>query len=225
MTSTGPPEAARKKHAALVEDVNTHRHRYYALDRPIVSDEEYDRLEAELRDLEARYPDLVTADSPTQSVGGERSEMFEPVTHLERMYSLDNAFSSEELDAWAARVTHSLGSLPPLLCELKVDGLAVDLVYRNGTLRSLATRGDGVTGEDVTYNVRYLPDIPRQLDGGADLPVPSLLEVRGEVFFPVEVFEHINAQLVESGRTLFANPRNTAAGTLRQRVDRREIEL
>ena len=225
MTSTVPPAAARSRHAALVEEVNGHRHRYYALDRPTVSDEEYDRLEAELRDLESRYPDLVTADSPTQSVGGERSEMFEPVTHLERMYSLDNAFSTEELEAWADRVTHSLGSLPPLLCELKVDGLAVDLVYRDGTLQSLATRGDGATGEDVTYNVRYLTDIPRQLDGGADLPVPALLEVRGEVFFPVEVFEQINAQLVESGRTPFANPRNTAAGTLRQRVDRREVEL
>jgi len=159
----GPLDVVRAEHADLVAQVNEHRHRYYVLDQPVVSDEEYDALEQRLRGLEERHPELVTPESPTQTVGGERSEMFEPVRHPERMYSLDNAFTQEELQAWAGRVEQALGSLPPMLCELKVDGLAVDLVYRDGALQSLATRGDGTTGEDVTYNVRYLPGLPRSL--------------------------------------------------------------
>jgi DNA ligase (NAD+) len=152
--------------------------------------------------------------------------MFEPVEHLERMYSLDNAFDLDELAAWAQRIENGLGRLPSLLCELKVDGLAVDLVYRNGQLHSLATRGDGRTGEDVTYNAAFVPSIPRSLSASdPELPVPELLEVRGEVFFPVSVFDEINMHVVEQGRTPFANPRNAAAGTLRQRVDRRLDDL
>jgi DNA ligase (NAD+) len=145
--------------------------------------------------------------------------MFEPVEHRQRMYSLDNAFSPEELAGWAQRVERDLGSQPEYLCELKVDGLAVDLVYLDGRLSSLATRGDGRVGEDVTYNSRFIPSIPQQLTG---VDVPALLEVRGEVFFPVADFDAINAVMLQLGRSPFANPRNTAAGTLRQRVDRRE---
>src|SRR5262245_5621733 len=140
------------EYEALVAEVNEHRRRYYQLDAPTVSDEEYDKLERKLRDFEERHPELASESSPTATVGGVRSEMFEPVEHLERLYSLDNAFSADELKAWAQRVEQGLGHIPPMLCELKVDGLAVDLVYRAGELVSLATRGDGRTGEDVTYN-------------------------------------------------------------------------
>lgn len=216
------PDDMRAEHASLAAQVEEHRRRYYQLDAPTVSDDEYDALERRLRAIEQDHPQLATATSPTATVGGGRSEMFEPVVHLERMYSLDNAFDLDELTAWAQRIENGLGSFPPLLCELKVDGLAVDLVYRNGRLRSLATRGDGRTGEDVTYNAAFVPSIPKALEASApELPVPELLEVRGEVYFPVSVFDEINAHVVEQGRTPFANPRNAAAGTLRQRVDRR----
>jgi DNA ligase (NAD+) len=212
----------RREYEALVADVNEHRRRYYQLDAPTISDDEYDKLERQLRELEQEHPELAGETSPTATVGGVRSEMFEPVEHLERLYSLDNAFSVEELRAWAHRVEHGLGFLPPMLCELKVDGLAVDLVYRDGQLVSLATRGDGRTGEDVTYNARFISAIPKSLSArDAGPPVPSLLEVRGEVFFPLQTFDAINEHVVEQGRTPFANPRNAAAGTLRQRVDRR----
>jgi DNA ligase (NAD+) len=212
----------RREYEALVAEVNEHRRRYYQLDAPTVSDDEYDKLERRLREFEEQHPELASQTSPTATVGGARSEMFEPVEHLERLYSLDNAFSADELHAWAQRVEQGLGSLPPMLCELKVDGLAVDLVYRDGQLASLATRGDGRTGEDVTYNARFISSIPKSLSvGERKLPVPSLLEVRGEVFFPLSTFDAINEQVVAQGRTPFANPRNAAAGTLRQRVDRR----
>ena len=212
----------RREYEALVAEVNEHRRRYYELDAPTVSDDEYDRLERRLREIEQQHPELVSQASPTATVGGARSEMFEPVEHLERLYSLDNAFSLDELHAWAQRVEQGLGAVPPMLCELKVDGLAVDLVYRDGQLSSLATRGDGRTGEDVTYNARFIESIPKTLSASdRGLPVPSLLEVRGEVFFPLSTFDAINEQVVEQGRTPFANPRNAAAGTLRQRVDRR----
>jgi DNA ligase (NAD+) len=222
------PEATTpaEEHAALVVEVEEHRRRYYELDAPTVSDDEYDRLERRLRELEQEHPELASATSPTATVGGAVSEMFEPVEHLERMYSLDNAFALDELQAWAARVENGLGHFPPMLCELKVDGLAVDLVYREGRLTSLATRGDGRTGEDVTYNVQFMTGVPHQLTpSDPALPVPALLEVRGEVYFPVSTFDAINAHVMEQGRSPFANPRNAAAGTLRQRVDRRLDEL
>ncbi len=220
-----PGDVARE-YQSLVEQVFEHRRRYYELDAPTVSDDEYDALERRLREIEREQPELATASSPTATVGGARSEMFEPVEHLERMYSLDNAFDPAELEAWAQRVENGLSSFPPMLCELKVDGLAVDLVYRDGRLQSLATRGDGRTGEDVTYNARFIASIPAQLKASdPELPVPALLEVRGEVFFPVTTFDEINAHVMEQGRTPFANPRNAAAGTLRQRVDRRLDDL
>lgn len=227
-TERPQPQSAdpAEEHAALVAAVEEHRRRYYELDAPTVSDEEYDRLERRLRSLEQEHPELASDQSPTATVGGVVSEMFEPVEHLERMYSLDNAFDLDELQAWAARVENGLGHFPHMLCELKVDGLAVDLVYRQGRLVSLATRGDGRTGEDVTYNVQFMTGVPQRLTASdPQLPVPELLEVRGEVYFPLSVFEEINAHVMEQGRSPFANPRNAAAGTLRQRVDRRLDEL
>ena len=226
-TSTAPAtgQAAAARWRELVEIVEDARQRYYVSDAPTLSDVEYDAFFRELEELEAAHPELVSADSPTQAVGGERSEMFEPVEHLQRLLSLDNAFSSDELAGWSARVEKDLGSVPSLLCELKVDGLAVDIVYERGRLRSLATRGDGRVGEDVTYNVRYIPGIPRTLTGTPDHPVPDLVEVRGEVYFPVADFDALNAEMLELGRSPFANARNAGAGTLRQRVDRREQEL
>jgi DNA ligase (NAD+) len=211
--------------AELVEAVQVARTAYYQHDAPTISDGEYDALFAELVRLEALHPDLATADSPTRSVGGTRAEMFEPVEHLERMYSLDNAFSDGELAAWADRVIGAVGEFPAVLCELKIDGLAVDIVYRHGRLASVATRGDGRVGEDVTYNARFIPAVPDRLVPAGGVSVPALVEVRGEVFFPVADFERINDEQLALGRSPFANPRNTAAGTLRQRVDRREEEL
>jgi len=216
------PDQARARWAELVDAIAEARARYYQQDAPTISDKEYDSLFRELVELESAHPELASGESPTQSVGGERSEMFEPVEHLERMLSLDNAFSLDEVRAWAARLERELGSVPGLLCELKVDGLAVDLVYRSGRLVSVATRGDGRVGEDVTYNASMIPAIPHQLAGGE---VPDLIEVRGEIFFPTAVFERINAEQLRAGDSLFANPRNAAAGTLRQRIDRRRDDL
>ncbi len=219
------PEDPRTRWTTLVERVEAARAAYYQRDAPTLADDEYDGLFAELVALESEHPELVSQDSPTQSVGGAASEMFEPVEHLERMYSLDNAFSDEELVAWAERVEGAIGSFPPVLCELKIDGLAVDIVYRAGRLVSVATRGDGRVGEDVTYNARFIHAIPARLTPAEGAPVPALVEVRGEVFFPVADFERINDEQLALGRSPFANPRNTAAGTLRQRIDRREEEL
>jgi DNA ligase (NAD+) len=216
------PDEARERWADLVDRVNTARQQYYGEDHPLLSDAEYDSLFADLVALEQQYPELVTGDSPTQTVGGERAGMFEPVQHLQRMLSLDNAFSPEELDAWLGRVVKELGRQPQLLCELKIDGLAVDLVYRGGRLASMATRGDGRVGEDVTYNARFIASVPKELTGP---DVPELLEVRGEVFFATEEFTGLNDEMLAAGRTPFANARNAGAGTLRQRVDRREEEL
>ena len=216
------PAKARTRWTELVDAINEARERYYDKDAPTISDEEYDALFRELIDLEAKYPELVSGESPTQSVGGARSEMFEPVEHLERMYSLDNAFSVEEVQAWADRIDKSIGRVPALLCELKVDGLAVDLVYERGRLRTVATRGDGRVGEDVTYNASFIPAIPVNLSGAKP---PALLEVRGEIYFPVADFERINAEQLLAGGSPFSNPRNAAAGTLRQRVDKRQQEL
>ena len=216
---------ARARWVALAERVEAARAAYYQRDAPAIADVEYDALFAELVALEAAHPELVSRDSPTQSVGGVRAEMFDPVEHLEPLYSLDNAFTPEELAAWAERVSGAVGRFPPVLCELKIDGLAVDIVYRAGHLESVATRGDGRVGEDVTYNARFIPAIPSRLAPTGDLSVPELVEVRGEVFFPVADFERINDEQLALGRSPFANPRNTAAGTLRQRIDRREEEV
>ncbi len=221
--STEVPVDAAERHAALSRELDDHAYRYYVLDAPVVSDAEYDTLMRELNAIEAEYPQLRTPDSPTQKVAGSYSTMFTPVEHLERLMSLDNVFSTEELAAWAARVERDAGgpgSGVEYLCELKVDGLAVDLVYENGVLIRGATRGDGRTGEDITPNIRTIADVPDKLaDGGGD-DLPALLEVRGEVYFPVEKFADLNAALVESGKAPFANPRNAAAGSLRQKDPR-----
>ena len=183
-------------------------------DAPLVSDGQYDELMGELKAIEAAHPALVTPDSPSQKVNGGFGATFAPVQHLERMQSLDNAFSSDELSAWATRADRDGATGGGFLCELKVDGLAIDLVYERGRLLRAATRGDGVTGEDVTANVATMADVPKQLTG-AD--VPELLEVRGEVYFPVAAFAEVNAAQVEAGKAPFANPRNAAAGSLRQK--------
>ena len=220
-----PAGDVRARWTELVDAINLARAEYYQKDAPQLSDAEYDELFAELSSLEQAHPELVSGESPTQTVGGHRSEMFEPVEHLQRMYSLDNVFDEDELVAWLDRVEAAVGSVPELLCELKIDGLAVDAVYVDGQLRSLATRGDGRVGEDVTYNARFIPAIPRRLESASGSAMPRLLEVRGEIFFPVADFERINSEQQDLGLPVFANPRNTAAGSLRQRVDRREDEL
>lgn len=221
-TQDAPAQSARDRWRELVDAINSARNDYYQAERPTIADDEYDRLFRELEDLERENPELASGESPTQTVGGERSEMFEPVTHLVRLYSLDNAFDSTELDAWFERITKALGSLPRLLCEVKIDGLAVDLVYRDGRLVSAATRGDGVTGEDITYNVQFIGAIPERLTGKNP---PPLLEVRGEVFLSTENFERVNDEQMVAGATPFANPRNAASGTIRQRMDKRLAEL
>ncbi|RJK98207.1 NAD-dependent DNA ligase LigA [Vallicoccus soli] len=215
------PEDARERHAELSQRLDEHAYRYYVLDRPVVSDAEYDAQMGELRALEERYPELRTPDSPTQKVAGSYSTLFTPVDHVERMLSLDNVFSDEELAAWAQRVEREVGADASYLCELKVDGLAIALLYERGRLVRGATRGDGRTGEDVTQNVRTIDGVPHHLATGDGVPaVPELLEVRGEVYFPVARFEELNAALVEAGRAPFANPRNAAAGSLRQKDPR-----
>jgi DNA ligase (NAD+) len=206
-------DAARSRHAELSVEINENDYRYYILDSPLVSDAEYDLLMRELRAIEERHPELATPGSPTQRPGGGVSTSFTPVQHLERMLSLDNAFSAEELDAWAARADR-LGGTGPYLCEVKIDGLAVALIYRNGALVRGATRGDGTTGEDITLNIRTIREVPMRLTGS---DVPAEIEVRGEVFFPVAGFHKLNEQLGEAGKPLFANPRSAAAGSLRQK--------
>ena len=228
--STGPPVTARKRHAALAEEIEAHRQRYYFA-TPTISDGEFDALLHELEAIEDEYPALRTPDSPTQKVGapvaepGQAEASWPPVEHLERLMSLDNAFSDTDLADWAARVEREVGTGARYLCELKVDGLAVDLVYRDGRLVSLATRGDGRTGEDVTYNARFVDAIPKELTSSGRYPVPELLEVRGEVVFPTAGFEAINAERADLGLPLFANARNSGAGVLRQRMDRRQDKL
>jgi DNA ligase (NAD+) len=204
----------KHRHVELAEQVADANHRYHVLDAPVIADAEYDRLAKELRQLEDTYPELRTPDSPTQQVGGEAIAVgFAPVTHLMRLYSLDNAFSAEELDGWYARAER-LGGTGPFLCELKIDGLAVDLVYENGVLVRAATRGDGTTGEDVTANVRTIKAAPVKLAGSG---WPATLEVRGEVFLPVADFNELNERQAEAGKPPYVNPRNTAAGSLRQK--------
>jgi DNA ligase (NAD+) len=202
----------------LADEVREHQFRYYVRDAPIISDAEFDNLLRRLGALEEQHPELRTPDSPTQLVGGAGfATDFTSAEHLERMLSLDNVFSTEEFDLWAARIRAEVGSDVPYLCELKIDGVALALVYRDGRLVRAATRGDGRTGEDVTLNARTIEDVPERLTAGDGYPIPGVLEVRGEVFFRLADFEALNAALVEDGKTPFANPRNSAAGSLRQK--------
>lgn len=204
----------RTRHAELAQDIEDARFRYYVLDAPTLSDAAYDAMMRELEELEDTHPDLRSPDSPTQTVGGAVGATFAPVTHLTPLMSLDNAFSFDEVRRWAARLGEPC---PELLGEVKIDGLALDLVYRDGRLVSAATRGDGRVGEDVTANVRTIRSVPHRLGGGG---VPEVLEVRGEVFMRPQDFERLNESLVEAGRPPFANPRNSAAGSLRQKDPR-----
>lgn len=202
----------------LAEEVRGHQFRYYVKDAPVISDGQFDELLRRLTALEEQYPELRTPDSPTQLVGGAGFVTeFRSVDHLERMLSLDNAFSSDELTAWDARVRGDIGEEPEYLCELKIDGVALSLVYENGVLVRGAARGDGRSGEDVTLNARTIEDVPERLAKSEKYPIPALLEVRGEVFFRLEDFEALNASLVEESKPPFANPRNSAAGSLRQK--------
>jgi DNA ligase (NAD+) len=210
------PADVRRRHADLSLEITEADHRYYVLDSPTLSDIEYDTKMRELRALEEQYPELRTPDSPTQTVHGNVSTLFTPIEHLERLLSLDNVFTDEDLGGWADRAAR-LGATGPYLCELKIDGLAIDLVYRDGALVRAATRGDGRTGEDVTPNIRTIASIPARLSGSG---YPAVLEVRGEVFLPVAAFEKLNESLLDAGKPVFANPRNSAAGSLRQKDPR-----
>lgn len=210
-------EEATDEVADLTIRINEARDAYYERDTVIISDAEYDELMRRLEELERLYPELQSQDSPTLTVGGRgETTLFAPVEHAERMLSLDNVFSPDELAEWAVRAQAAAGRSVHWLCELKIDGLALNLRYRRGRLVSAATRGDGRVGEDVTENVRYIPGIPLQLDGSGH---PELVEVRGEVFFPTEAFAALNARQAESGEREFANPRNAASGSLRQKAE------
>lgn len=207
----------RQRHKELAETIEDHRQRYHLEDAPTISDGEYDLLIRELERLEDQLPELRTPDSPTQRVGGNISATFDPVEHRVRMMSLDNAFSFEELDTWAARVIREGVDNAEFLCELKVDGLAINITYENGHMTQAATRGDGRVGEDVTANIRTIKGIPHTLQASKKYPVPALVEVRGEVFFPTKAFDKFNEEWAASGKTPFSNPRNAAAGSLRQK--------
>ena len=215
-----PSGAVREEYENLVEEVRKHRFAYYQEDAPIISDAEFDELFRRLETLEAMHPELVANDSPTQEVGGEVSAAFAAVEHLQRMYSLEDVFSLEELEAWIAKAEASVAKLgngtagPAWLTELKIDGLAVNLLYRDGKLVRAATRGDGYTGEDITHNVLTIKEIPQELTGGN---YPAEMEVRGEVFIPSKAFAEFNEALIEAGKAPLANPRNAAAGSLRQK--------
>src|SRR5581483_2070542 len=210
-----PPDVARRHHD-LAQELEDLAYQYYVLAQPTVADAEYDAKMHELQAIEDDHPELRTPDSPTQKVMETLSTDFGEVTHLQRLLSLDNVFTETEFIAWAARAEREV-PVPGWLCELKIDGLAVDLVYENGRLARAATRGDGVTGEDVTLNVRTIDNVPTRLVGSNP---PALLEVRGEVFLPHAAFEQINTGLVDEGKAPFANPRNAAAGSLRQKDPR-----
>jgi DNA ligase (NAD+) len=195
--------------------IRHHSHRYHVLDAPEIADIEYDALIRELEAIEEQHPDLITPDSPTQRVGGPVSELFSPVVHLRRLFSLDNSESAEELKRWEERIVRQIERVPDgYSCELKIDGLAVSLTYENGVLTRGATRGDGTTGEDITANLRMIEAVPLRLLGD---DIPTLLEVRGEVYMPFDVFEALNERQAEAGDNLFINPRNAAAGSVRQK--------
>ena len=200
----------------LINEIRDHQFKYYVLDAPTLTDAEFDSLLIELTQLEAQYPELREADSPTQNVGGGFATHFEQRDHIEKMMSLDNVFDLDELKLWFERVEKEVPN-PTYICELKVDGLAINLTYENGQLVRGLTRGNGVTGEDVTLNVKTIKNLPHTLKGKY---LPSLIEIRGEVFFPLAAFNELNEGLEESGKTLFANPRNAAAGSLRQKDPR-----
>jgi len=209
--------AAAERANALRSEIAHHDHRYYALDEPEISDAAYDSLVRELREIEEAWPELVTPDSPTQRIGAAPTAIFEPVEHSQRMYSLDNAMDLDELDAWLARVREAVGEREcSFVCELKIDGSSLALVYADGSLERAATRGDGRTGEDVTANVRTIRDVPLRLLGDAGA-LPGRIEVRGEVYMPKASFERLNEGQEEAGLAPFANPRNAAAGAVRQK--------
>ncbi len=215
----GPEERARWLRQAIAY----HNERYHALDDPVISDADFDALVRELRALEEAHPDLITPDSPTQTVGAAATTQFAPVVHLVPMQSLDNAFTHEELEAWGRRIERIIGDVSGigLACELKIDGVAMSLLYEEGRLVRGATRGDGRVGEDLTGNVRTIEAIPDRLILDAlDGPAPRLLEVRGEVYMPLSSFEDLNRRQEEAGLRRFANPRNAAAGSLRQKDSR-----
>ena len=207
---------ARHRMTELINEIRDHQFKYYVLDQPTVTDAQFDELLRELQSLEDKYPELREADSPTQHVGGGFSTQFEQRDHIEKMMSLDNVFDSEELAQWFDRIEKEI-SQPQYLCEVKVDGLAINLTYENGVLVRGLTRGNGVTGEDVTLNVKTIRNLPHQLKSEN---FPALVEVRGEVFFPIAAFNELNDSLEEAGKQLFANPRNGAAGSLRQKDPR-----
>ncbi len=208
----------RRQWQELADEVRDHQFRYYVRDAPTITDADFDTMLRRLQALEDEHPELRTPDSPTQLVGGAGfATEFAPAEHLDRMLSLDNVFNADELAAWTARVAAEIGTDEHFLCELKIDGVALALVYRDGRLERAATRGDGRTGEDVTLNARTITDIPERLTGTDEYPVPAVLEVRGEVFFRLADFEALNASLVADGKPPFANPRNSAAGSLRQK--------
>jgi DNA ligase (NAD+) len=207
---------ARHRMTELINEIRDHQFKYYVLDEPTITDAEFDELLKELQQLEDKNPELREADSPTQHVGGGFSTQFEQRDHIEKMMSLDNVFDLDELVTWFDRVEKDI-SAPSYLCEVKVDGLAINLTYENGVLTRGLTRGNGVTGEDVTLNVKTIKNLPHQLKGKDN---PALIEIRGEVFFPIAAFNELNESLEEAGKQLFANPRNGAAGSLRQKDPR-----
>ncbi len=205
---------------ALRDEVERHTYLYYALDAPEITDAAFDSLMRELRELERDHPELVTSDSPTQRVGGYVGEQFSPVAHQERMYSLDNAMDVEELGRWIDGVAEVVGEMPPLCCELKIDGSSIALTYEDGRLVRAATRGDGTTGEDITANMRAVKDVPLRLrpqaaEGMLDAAAP--VELRGEVYMPRKSFDALNLAAEAEGKSPFANPRNAAAGSIRQK--------
>jgi DNA ligase (NAD+) len=211
-----PSKVAVDRVAQLREEIEYHNERYFVEDQPEIADAEFDALVRELRDLEAQYPSLVTADSPTQRPGGQAASTFAPVVHRQPMFSLDNAFSSADLFAWGTRIQRIVTEPIRFVGEPKLDGLAISLQYENGRFTVGATRGDGVTGEDVTENLRTIAAVPQKLSGKAK-DVPALLEVRGEVFMPLAAFEALNKRQGDAGERLFTSPRNAAAGSLRQK--------
>ncbi|WP_380168746.1 NAD-dependent DNA ligase LigA [Jannaschia sp. R86511] len=220
METTDVPDDVRARAAELAEQLRADQFAYYVRDSPTVGDDVYDARLRELAELEAAHPVLVSPESPTQRVGGGFSTAFTAVDHPSRMLSLDNVFSVDELREWGARVRDAAGEDVQYLCEVKIDGLAVNLVYVDGVLERALTRGDGYTGEDITLNVRTIASVPERLTAD-EHPFPPRLEVRGEVFFPVAGFAAVNAELTEAGKSPFANPRNAAAGSLRQKDPRK----
>uniref|UniRef100_UPI00404A3CC5 NAD-dependent DNA ligase LigA n=1 Tax=Candidatus Planktophila sp. TaxID=2175601 RepID=UPI00404A3CC5 len=209
-------KTARHRITELTNEIRDHQFKYYVLDTPTITDAQFDGLLQELKALEAKHPELLEPDSPSLGIGGGFATSFAQHNHIEKMMSLDNVFDTDELTDWFDRVEKESPS-PKYLCELKVDGLAINLLYEKGQLTRALTRGNGVTGEDVTLNVKTIKDLPHNLTGKA---IPELIEIRGEVFFPVAAFNQLNEELEEAGKQLFANPRNSAAGSLRQKDPR-----